>query len=62
MSSDQELMDYQIGGYCAEGESLVSTEECVAEESSEQSGEVGGAIEDIDDVCSSNAAQIEHGC
>ena len=52
--------NYQKRSDCRKSESLVTTKICVTEKCSEQGCNIGAAIEDVDDICSCNAFEVEH--
>lgn len=52
---------YEEGGDGAESEGFVAAEVGVAEEGSDQGGEVGGAGEDVDERSCGNALHVEDG-
>lgn len=54
-------MAYEEGGDGAEAEGLVAAEVGVGEESSEESGEVGSAVEDAKKRGCRNALHVEDG-
>lgn len=53
-------MSYQKRSDCTEAKGLEAAKVGVTQESTDQGGEIGGAIEDVDDVCGCDALQVEH--
>lgn len=51
---------YEEGGDGAESQGVVAAEVGVAEVGSEQGGEVGGAVEDVEKRGCGNALHVEH--